>query len=59
MDRNDEIELATAIKGTNGFVCMVEIAWTNVSGFPELWNPKIRGADCLNPTAALYFAVCS
>ena len=42
----------TAIKGTNGFVCMVERGWTSNIDFPEIWNPKIRGADCLNPAAA-------
>ena len=42
----------TAIKGTNGFVCMVERGWTSNIDFPEIWNPKIRGADCLNPGAA-------
>jgi len=42
----------TAIKGTNGFVCMVERAWASSIDFPEIWNPKIRGADCLNPAAA-------
>ena len=42
----------TAIRGTNGFVCMVERGWTSNIDFPEIWNPKIRGADCLNPGAA-------
>lgn len=42
----------TATKGANGFVCMVERGWTSNIDFPEIWNPKIRGADCLNPAAA-------
>ena len=42
----------TAIKGTNGFVCNVERGWTGSIDFPEIWNPNIKGADCLNPTAA-------
>jgi hypothetical protein len=42
----------TAVKGTNGFVCMVERGWTNDIDFPEIWNPKIKGADCINPAAA-------
>ena len=42
----------TAIQGKNGFVCMVERGWVGVLDWPELWNPKIRGADCLNPPAA-------
>jgi hypothetical protein len=42
----------TAVNGTNGFVCMVERGWTNAIDWPELWNPKILGPDCLNPPAA-------
>lgn len=42
----------TAIKGTNGFVCNVERGWTGSIDFPEVWNSKIKGADCLNPAAA-------
>jgi hypothetical protein len=42
----------TAVKGTNGFVCMVERGWVGALDAPEIWNPKIRGADCLNPPAA-------
>jgi hypothetical protein len=42
----------TAVKGTNGFVCMVDRAWATSIDFPEIWNPKTRGADCLNPAAA-------
>jgi hypothetical protein len=41
----------TAVKGTNGFVCVVERGWTGSIDFPEVWNPKIKGADCLNPAA--------
>lgn len=42
----------TAIRGKNGFVCMVERGWVGALDSPEMWNPKIRGADCLNPPAA-------
>jgi len=42
----------TAIKGTNGFVCIVERSWTSVIDFPEVWNPKIKASHCLNPPAA-------
>jgi len=42
----------TAVKGTNGFVCLVERGWASSIDFPEVWNPKTRGADCLNPAAA-------
>ena len=42
----------TAVEGKNGFVCMVERGWVGSFDWPEFWNPKIRGADCLNPPAA-------
>jgi len=42
----------TAVKGTNGFVCMVERSWTAPFGASEFWNPKIRGPLCFNPAAA-------
>lgn len=41
----------TAVKGTNGFACMVERSWTAGLDFPEFWNPKIRGPICFNPAA--------
>ena len=42
----------TAVKGKNGFVCVVERSWTTGSGDPEFWNPKLRGPLCFNPPAA-------
>lgn len=42
----------TAVQGKNGFVCMVERGWVGSFDWPEFWNPKIRGADCLNAPAA-------
>lgn len=42
----------TAIKGKNGFVCMVLRSWTAPIDDPNFWNPKLRGAICLNPAAA-------
>ena len=42
----------TAVKGKNGFVCLVERSWDADFNDPVFWNPKIRGADCLNPEAA-------
>lgn len=42
----------SAVRGKNGFVCMVERGWVGALDAPEMWNPKIRGADCLNPPAA-------
>ena len=42
----------TAVKGKNGFVCLVERAWMNPGDDdPEFWNPKQRGPICLNPQA--------
>lgn len=42
----------TAVKGKNGFVCLVERSWDAGFNDPVFWNPNIRGADCLNPAAA-------
>jgi hypothetical protein len=42
----------TAVKGTNGFVCLVERSWNAPADNPEFWNPKSRGPDCYNPPAA-------
>jgi hypothetical protein len=42
----------TAVNGKNGFVCMVERGWTSAIDWPELWNPKLLGPDCLNAPAA-------
>ena len=38
----------TAVRGKNGFVCMVERSWMAAFDSPEFWNPKVRGAECLN-----------
>jgi len=43
-----------AVKGTNGFVCMVERGWTANADDPVFWNPKIRGPICFNPAAARF-----
>jgi len=42
----------TAVKGTNGFVCLVERSWMAPYESPEFWNPKNRSPDCYNPPAA-------
>lgn len=45
----------TAVKGTNGFVCVVERGWMgpfNGDLAASFWNPKIRGPVCYNPPAA-------
>jgi len=41
-----------AVKGTNGFVCMVERAFSGGLDFAEFWNPKNRSPICFNPAAA-------
>lgn len=41
-----------AVPGKNGFACMVERGWVGTLDWSEMWNPKIRAADCLNPPAA-------
>ena len=45
----------TAVKGKNGFVCVVERGWMGpfdgeLAG--NFWNPKVRGPICFNPPAA-------
>jgi hypothetical protein len=40
-----------AVKGKNGFVCLVERSWLASFDDPVFWNPRIRGPDCLNPAA--------
>ena len=41
-----------AIKGKNGFVCMVERSWTAPIDDPDFWNPKLRAPICFNAAAA-------
>jgi hypothetical protein len=43
----------TAVKGTNGFVCLVGRSWLAPFENPEFWNPKNRSPECFNPQAAL------
>jgi hypothetical protein len=42
----------TAVKGKNGFVCIVERSWANDPSSTELWNPKVRSPICFNPVSA-------
>jgi hypothetical protein len=42
----------TALRGTNGFLCLVERSWGAGSDDPEFWNPKVRSPICFNPAAA-------
>jgi hypothetical protein len=41
----------TAVKGRNGFVCMVQRSWTAGIDDPDFWNPKLRAPICFNPPA--------
>jgi hypothetical protein len=47
----EEHGYATAVKGKNGFVCLVERSWMGPVDSPEFWNPKMRGPVCFNPPA--------
>ena len=46
---------ATAVKGKNGFVCIVERAWGKATDDSEFWNQKMRAPHCFNPQAARTF----
>jgi hypothetical protein len=46
---------ATAVKGSNGFVCIVERSWANTTGDPQFWNSKIRAPHCFNEAAGRTF----
>lgn len=41
----------TSVKGTNGFVCLIERSWNSAISDTEFWNPQERGPDCYNPPA--------
>ena len=40
------------MKGGNGFVCLVDRAWSKPFDDPEFWNPKMRAPECVNAAAA-------
>jgi hypothetical protein len=41
----------TAVKGRNGFTCLVERAWMSAFDDDGFWNPKNRSPICYNPPA--------
>ena len=41
----------TAVKGKNGFVCIVGRGWSSAAD-PDFWNPKVRVPICVNAPAA-------
>jgi hypothetical protein len=45
----------TAVKGGNGFVCIVERGWGAGTGDPQFWSPKVRAPICFNAPAARSF----
>jgi hypothetical protein len=42
----------TAVKGSNGFVCLVQRSWGTSFDDPEFWSPKVRSPMCFNARAA-------
>ncbi len=49
---NRAIARTGAIKGNNGFVCLVERSWARAFTDSEFWNPKFRSPICHNRAAA-------
>jgi hypothetical protein len=43
---------SSAVKGSNGFVCIVERSWAKPTDDSEFWNSKVRAPHCFNPAAA-------
>lgn len=41
----------TAVKGDNGFACLVERSWGAGFDDAEFWNPRVRSPICFNPAA--------
>ena len=41
----------TAVKGQNGFVCIVERSWSSAPHL-DFWNPKVRTPMCFNAAGA-------
>ena len=46
----------TAVKGKNGFVCIVGRGWTSAAD-ADFWNPKVRVPMCVNAAAARSYLV--
>jgi hypothetical protein len=44
----------TAVKGKNGFVCLVWRGWAGPIDDADFWNPNPRSPVCLNPAAARF-----
>jgi hypothetical protein len=46
---------ATAVKGSNGFLCVVVRSWAVTTDDAQFWNPKVRAPHCFNAAAAKTF----
>ena len=42
----------TAVKGKNGFICLVERSWASRFDNAGFWNPKLRAPMCYNAAGA-------
>ena len=42
----------TVVKGSNGFVCIVERSWAKQTDDLEFWNARVRAPNCFNPAAS-------
>ena len=42
----------TAVRGTNGFTCVVERSWSAGINDSDFWNPKLRAPNCFNAAGA-------
>ncbi len=47
----------TAVKGANGFLCIVERSWGQGTDEAEFWNPRMRAPHCFNAQASRSFAL--
>ena len=41
-----------AVRGTNGFTCLVQRSFVSSTNDPAFWSPKVRAPACFNPPAA-------
>ena len=41
-----------AVRGTNGFTCIVMRSFAAAPGDPGFWNPQVSAPHCFNPPAA-------
>jgi len=46
------VRYESAVRGLNGFVCLVERSWTIGFDKSEFWNPRTRSPMCFNSAAA-------